>query len=71
MVIQRVGSMLLLALFLTGCGLAEEPRKPPPIEETVFSEAAAAEQKAREVQKVVDEHQRATERAIEEGESAH
>jgi hypothetical protein len=67
--IQRVGSMLLTALFLTACGSAEEPRKPPPIEETVFRDAAAAEQKARDVQKAVDEHQRATDRAIEEGES--
>jgi hypothetical protein len=68
--IQRVGSMLLMVLFLTGCGSAEEPRRPPPIDETVFRDAAAAEQKARDVQKVVDEQHRATDRAIEEAESA-
>lgn len=68
--IQRVGSMLLMSAGLAACGSAAEPPKPPPIEETVFSDAAAAEQKAREVQNVVDEHAHATDSAIQESESA-
>jgi hypothetical protein len=69
--IQRVGSTVLTALFLAACGSAEEPPKPPPVEETAFSDLAAAEQKARDVQKVVDEHKSATDRAIEESASGH
>ena len=68
--IQRVGSILLTALFLAACGSAQEPPKPPPVEDTAFSGYAAAEKKAREVQNVVDEQKRAADRAIEQSESA-
>jgi hypothetical protein len=67
--IQRVGSMLLLSFLLAACGSADEPRPPPPIEETVFRDAEAMQQKARNVQNVVDEQKRATDRALEAQES--
>lgn len=69
--IQRVGSMLLVSLFLAGCGAADEPRKPPPpLEETVFRDVAVTPiEKAKNVQNVVDEQKRATDRAVERNES--
>ena len=62
--IPRVGSMLLVALLLTACGSAEKP--PPPVEESVFRDVVVTpQQKARDVQNVVDEQKRATDRALE------
>ena len=34
----RVLSLLLLSAWLAACGSAEEPRKPPPVEDTVFKD---------------------------------
>jgi hypothetical protein len=66
---QRVGSMVLMSLLLAACGSADEPRPPPPIEETVFRDVEVMQQKARNVQNVVDEQKRATDRAVEANES--
>jgi hypothetical protein len=64
--IQRVGSMLLMSFLLGACGSADEPRPPPPVEETVFRDVVVTPQeKARNVQNVVDEQKRATDRAVE------
>jgi hypothetical protein len=64
---QRGWSMVFAALLLAGCGSAEEPRKPPPVEETVFRDVVVTpQQKARDVQNVVDEQKRATDRAVDE-----
>jgi hypothetical protein len=68
--IQRVGSMLLISFLLGACGSADEPRPPPPpIEETVFRDVEAMQQKARNVQNVVDEQKRATDAAVQRNES--
>jgi hypothetical protein len=65
--IQRFGALLLMSVLLVACGSAEEPRKPPPVEETVFRDVVVTpQQKARDVQNVVDEQKRATDRAVDE-----
>jgi hypothetical protein len=68
---QRVGSMVLMTLLLAACGSADEPRPPPPpVEETVFRDLVVTpQQKALNVQKVVDEQKRATDRAVEANEN--
>lgn len=68
--IQRVGSMLLMSLLLAACGSADEPRKPPPpVEETVFRDVAVTPiEKAKNVEDVVMEQKRATDRALEQQE---
>jgi hypothetical protein len=68
--IQRVGSMLLISLLLAACGSADEPRPPPPVEETVFRDVAVTPlEKAKNVQNVVDEQKRATDAAVQRSES--
>jgi hypothetical protein len=69
--ILRVGSAAMVALWLSGCGSADEPRKPPPpLEETVFKDVAVTPlQKARNVENVVMESKRATDRALDQNES--
>jgi hypothetical protein len=69
--IQRVGSMLLMSLLLAACGSADEPRKPPPpLEETMFRDLAVTPiEKAKNVENVVMEQKRATDRAVEQTES--
>ena len=68
--IQRVGSMLLVSLLLTACGSADEPRKPPPVEETVFRDVAVKPvEKARNVENVVMDQKDATDQAIDQNES--
>jgi hypothetical protein len=63
----RVASVLLL---LAGCSSAEEPRKPPPLEETVFKDLAVTPiDKAKNVENVVMEQKRQTDRAVEQNES--
>jgi hypothetical protein len=74
--IQRVGSMLLLPAFLSmclaACGSADEPKPPPPVEETVFRDTVVTPvQKARDVENVVMEQKRAIDQAVDENESAH
>jgi hypothetical protein len=68
---QRVGSMVLMPLLLAACGSADSPRPPPPpVEETVFRDVVVTPQeKALNVQNVVDEQKRATDRAVEANES--
>jgi len=68
--ILRVGSASIVLLWLAACGSAEEPRKPPPVEETVFRDVAVTPiEKAKNVQNVVDEQKRATDRAVQQQES--
>jgi hypothetical protein len=74
--IQRVGSMLLLpavlSMCLAACGSADEPKPPPPVEETVFRDTVVTPvQKARDVENVVMEQKRAIDQAVDENESAH
>jgi hypothetical protein len=66
---QRVWSAMLGCLCLAACGSAESPRPPPPVEETVFRDVVVTpQQKALNVQNVVDEQKRATDRAVEANE---
>ncbi len=70
MSVQRVLSVLLMFAWLAACGSADEPTKPPPVEETVFRDVAVTPlEKAKNVQNVVDEQKRATDRAVEQNES--
>ena len=67
---RRCGSLLVVSLLLAACGSAEEPRKPPPLEETVFRDVAVTPlEKAKNVQNVVDAQKRATDSAVEQNES--
>jgi hypothetical protein len=68
--IHRVCSLMVVSLLLAACGAADEPRKPPPLEETVFRDVAVTPiEKAKNVQNVVDEQKRATDRAVDQNES--
>jgi hypothetical protein len=67
----RVCAALLVSMGLAACGAADdEPRKPPrPVEETVFRDVAVTPlEKARNVENVVMEQKRATDRALESNE---
>jgi hypothetical protein len=68
--ILRVGSASLVLVWLAACGSAKEPPKPPPVEESVFRDVAVTPiEKAKNVQNVVDEQKRATDRAVQQQES--
>lgn len=69
--ILRVGSTCVALLMLAACGSADEPRKPPPpLEETVFKDLAVTPiEKAKNVENVVMEQKRQTDRAVEQNES--
>jgi hypothetical protein len=68
--ILRVGSTCIAMLLLAACGSAEEPRTPPPLEETVFKDVAVTPiEKAKNVENVVMEQKRQTDRAVEQNES--
>ena len=67
--ILRVGAASVAVLSLAACGSADEPRQPPPVEETVFKDVAVTPvAKAKDVQNVVDEQKRATDQALQEQE---
>ena len=65
--IQRVGSMLLVSL-LAACGSADEPKPPPPVEDTVFRDTVAPIDKAKNVENVVMEQKRDVDQAVDESE---
>ena len=69
--ILRVGSVSVALLWLAACGSADEPRKPPPpVEETVFRDLAVTPiEKAKNVENVVMEQKRQTDRALDQNES--
>jgi hypothetical protein len=58
--------MALSVLFIVGCGSPEPP--PPPPKKTVFDPLLQTEQRARDVQKTVDEHTDATRKAADDQE---
>jgi hypothetical protein len=67
--ILRVGAASVAFLSLASCGSADEPRQPPPVEETVFKDVAVTPvDKAKNVQNVVDEQKRATDEALQQQE---
>jgi hypothetical protein len=67
--ILRVGAASVALLSLTACGSADEPRPPPPVEETVFKDVAVTPvEKAKDVQNVVDEQKRAADQALQQQE---
>ena len=67
--IQRVGSMLLLSLLLAACGSADEPKPPPPVEDTVFRDTVVKPvEKAKNVENVVMEQKRDVDQAVDESE---
>jgi hypothetical protein len=67
--ILRVGAASVAFLSLAACGSADEPRPPPPVEETMFNDVAVTPvEKAKDVQNVVDEQKRATDEALQQQE---
>ena len=65
----RVLSLLLLSAWLAACGSAEEPRKPPPVEDTVFRDTVVTPiDKAKNVENVVMEQKRDVDQAVDESE---
>ena len=66
----RVVSVLLMSAWLTACGSAEEPRKPPPpVEDTVFRDTVVIPvDKAKNVENVVMDQKRAVDQAVDESE---
>jgi hypothetical protein len=65
---QRMLAVLTMFVWLAGCGSAEKP--PPPVEESVFRDVAVTPlEKAKNVENVVMEQKRATDRAVERNES--
>lgn len=58
--LSRNVTMSLSILFTVGCA----PADPPPPQKTVFEPLLQAEQRARDVQKTVDEHADATRKAV-------
>ena len=67
--ILRVGAASVAFLLLAACGSADEPRPPPPVEETVFKDVAVTPvEKAKNVQNVVDEQKRAADQALQQQE---
>ena len=67
--ILRVGAASVAFFSLAACGSADEPRQPPPVEDTVFKDVAVTPvEKAKDVQNGVDEQKRATDQALEQQE---
>lgn len=68
--ILRVATASGALLLLAACGSADEPRKPPPpVEETVFRDLAVTPiEKAKNVENVVMEQKRQTDKALEQNE---
>jgi hypothetical protein len=66
MTILRPLLFLVWPSLLVGCGDSERP--PPPVKDTVFSDMAAAEDKARAVEATVAEHKEKLDKAIKEAE---
>ena len=63
----RVLSLLLLSAWLAACGSAEEPRKPPPVEDTVFKDTVVTPiEKAKGVEDTVMQQKRDVDQAVDE-----
>jgi hypothetical protein len=68
--IQQLCPVVLGCLWLAACGSADQPRKPPPpLEETVFRDLATPIEKAKNVENVVMEQKRQTDKTVEQTES--
>jgi hypothetical protein len=59
--------LLGMSLCIAGCGEAERP-PPPPIQDTVFSDMAAAKDKARAVEGTLEQQKQEMDKAIKESE---
>jgi len=65
----RVLSLLLLSAWLAACGSAEEPRKPPPVEHTVFQDTVVTPiEKAKGVEDTVMQQKRDVDQAVDQSE---
>ena len=65
----HVVSLLPMSVWLAACGSAEEPRKPPPVEDTVFRDTVVTPiEKAKGVEDTVMEQKRGVDQAVEESE---
>ena len=66
---SRVVSLLLISVWLAACGSAEEPRKPPPVEDTVFRDTVVTPiEKAKGVEDTVMQQKRDVDQAVDESE---
>ena len=65
----RVLSLLLLSAWLAACGSAEEPRKPPPVEDPVFKDTVVTPiEKAKGVEDTVMQQKRDVDQAVDQSE---
>jgi hypothetical protein len=65
----RVVSLLLISAWLAACGSAEEPRKPPPVEDTVFRDTVVTPlNKAKGVEDTVMQQKRDVDQAVDQSE---
>ena len=62
--IQQLCPVVLGCLWLAACGSADKP--PPPVEETVFRDLVAPIEKAKNVENVVMEQKRQTDKALDQ-----
>jgi hypothetical protein len=61
--------MLLLSLLLAACGSADEPKPPPPVEDTVFRDTVVTPiEKAKGVEDTVMQQKRDVDQAVDESE---
>jgi len=65
----RVVSLLLMSVWLAACGSADEPRKPPPVEDTVFRDTVVTPiEKAKGVEDTVMKQKHDVDHAVDESE---
>lgn len=65
---ERSLAGLLVVIALSGCGGEQESQSPPPIEETVFSDAVGTMDKARAVEDTTLQHKQDLDKALDAAE---
>ena len=66
---RNAASLALAALLLAACGSEQKPPEPPPVQDTVFGDAAGAMDKARAVEGTVMQHKEDIDRTLQQNEN--